>query len=145
MQVADILRAKGPAVMTITPDETIQTLAKRLKDHHIGSLIVSGDGQSLDGIVSERDIAYGLAEHGSSLHQMKVSQLMTKNVTTCSREDSLNDVMKVMTQKRVRHLPVKDGSAVVGVVSIGDILKHRIEEAKLEANVMRDYAIAARR
>lgn len=105
---------------------------------------MSDDGKSIDGIISERDLAYGLAAHGSKLPGIAVSELMTKAVIVCSPEDSVTDVMKLMTERRTRHLPVKDGDRLVGIISIGDVLKHRLGEMQLEANVLRDYAIAAR-
>jgi CBS domain-containing protein len=108
-------------------------------------MVVSSDGRSVDGMVSERDVAYALAAHGSGLTTLPVSRLMTKAVLVCSPEDSILHVMKLMTQRRIRHLPVKKGDQLVGIISIGDVLKHRLDELELEANVMRDYAVAARR
>jgi CBS domain-containing protein len=145
MKVADILRIKGSAVKTVTPDETALELAEQLRAEQIGAMIVSDDGSSIDGIISERDLAYGLVAHGSELPRIAVAKLMTKVVLVCSPEDSITDVMKLMTQRRIRHLPVKDGAQLVGIVSIGDVLKHRLGEVQLEANVLRDYAMAARR
>jgi CBS domain-containing protein len=145
MNVADILRIKGSTVKTVTSDETALGLSHKLRIEHIGAMIVSNDGKSIDGIISERDLAYGLAAYGSQLPRMAVSKLMTKVVVTCSPEDSITDAMKLMTQRRVRHLPVKDGDQLVGIISIGDVLKHRLGEVELEVNVLRDYAIAARR
>ena len=107
-------------------------------------MIVSDDGRSIDGIISERDLAYALAAHGSELPRIAVSELMTRAVVVCSPEDSITDVMKLMTQRRIRHLPVKDGDQLVGIISIGDVLKHRLGEVELEANVLRDYAVASR-
>jgi CBS domain-containing protein len=145
MRVADILRIKGSTVKTVTPDETALELSEKLNAAQIGAMIVSEDGTSIDGIISERDLAYGLAEHGRELPRIAVSKLMTKLVLVCSPEDSITDVMKLMTQRRIRHLPVKDGGQLVGSISIGDVLKHRLGEVQLEANVLRDYAMAARR
>jgi len=145
MKVADILRVKGSAVKTVTSDVTALELSERLRAEHIGAMIVSNDGRSIDGIISERDLAYGLAAHGGMLPKIAVSKLMTKVVVVCSPEDSITDVMKLITQRRIRHLPVKDGDQLVGIISIGDVLKHRLDEMQLEANVLRDYAIAARR
>ena len=145
MKVADILRVKGSAVKTVTSDVTALELSERLRAEHIGAMIVSNDGRSIDGIISERDLAYGLAAHGGMLPKIAVSELMTKVVVVCSPEDSITDVMKLITQRRIRHLPVKDGDQLVGIISIGDVLKHRLDEMQLEANVLRDYAIAARR
>lgn len=145
MKVADILRVKGSAVKTVTSDVTALELSERLRAERIGAMIVSNDGRSIDGIISERDLAYGLAAHGGMLPKIAVSKLMTKVVVVCSPEDSITDVMKLITQRRIRHLPVKDGDQLVGIISIGDVLKHRLDEMQLEANVLRDYAIAARR
>jgi len=144
MKVADILRIKGSVVKTVAPHETALLLAGHLRAEQIGALVVSTDGNSIDGIVSERDLAYGLATHGTRLPTIPISELMTKAVVVCSPEDSVTDVMKLMTQRRIRHVPVKDGDQLVGIISIGDVLKHRLGELQLEANVLRDYAAAAR-
>jgi CBS domain-containing protein len=145
MKVADILRIKGSVVKTVTPDKTALEFSEQLRAEQIGAMVVSDDGRSIDGIISERDLAYALAAHGSELSRIAVSKLMTRVVVVCSPEDSITDVMKLMTQRRIRHLPVKDGDHLVGIISIGDVLKHRLGEVELEANVLRDYAIAARR
>ena len=144
MLVSDIMNVKGHEVKTIHSGDTALCLAKRLKSERVGALVVSDDGQSLDGIISERDLAYGLAVHGANLHGIAVSVLMTKAVITCSPKETIVDVMQVMTQRRVRHLPVLDGNRLIGLISIGDVLKHRLGEMQLEANVLRDYAIANR-
>jgi CBS domain-containing protein len=144
MSVADILKSKGTAVMTVRPTETIGGLAQRLRLAGVGAMIVSRDGQSLDGIVTERDIAYALPEHLDDLHVMRVSDLMTGTVVTCSPQDSIADAARIMTMRRIRHLPVKEGGRLVGVISIGDVLKHRLTEIELEARVLRDLALAAR-
>ena len=144
MKVADILRIKGSVVKTVAPHETAVLLSGYLRADQIGALVVSTDGNSIDGIVSERDLAYGLATHGVRLPTISISELMTKAVVVCSPEDSVTDVMKLMTQRRIRHVPVKDGDQLVGIISIGDVLKHRLGELQLEANVLRDYAAVAR-
>jgi len=144
MKVADILQSKGPAVKTVRPDVTALELSEQLRAERIGAMIVSADGASIDGIISERDLAYGLAAHGSKLARVTVERLMTKVVVVCSPEDSIAEVMSVMTQRRIRHLPVKSGDRLVGIISSGDVLKHRLGEMQLEANVLRDYAIARR-
>jgi CBS domain-containing protein len=108
MKVADILRIKGSAVKTVPSHETALLLSERLRAERIGALIVSNDGRTIDGIISERDLAYGLATHGSMLPKIPVSELMTKAVIVCSPEDSITDVIKLMIQRRIRHLPVKD-------------------------------------
>jgi len=145
MKVADIIRIKGSVVKTVAPDKTALELSERLRAEQIGAMVVSDDGRSIDGIISERDLAYALAAHGSDLSRILVSELMTRVVVVCSPEDSITDAMKLMTQRRIRHLPVKEGDQLVGIISIGDVLKHRLGEVELEANVLRDYAIAARR
>jgi len=142
MNVADILRTKGGLVTTVSASASALVVAQRLRRERIGAMIVSNDGSSIEGIISERDLAYGLATHAARLPNVAASDLMTKTVITCSPRDTISQVAKVMTQQRIRHLPVKDGQRLVGIVTIGDILKHRLEEVQLEANVLRDYAIA---
>ena len=144
MRVADILKVKGNAVMAVRPTEAIQAVAKRLQQDRVGAMVVSSDGASLDGIITERDVALGLAIYGTELCALPVSTLMITTVVTCSPEDSVADVAKIMTERRLRHLPVKEGRKLVGVVSIGDVLKHRLVEVQLELNVLRDIVIARR-
>jgi CBS domain-containing protein len=140
MKVADILKTKGSAVKTVRADETALDLAEMLRTERIGAAIVTQDGRRIDGIVSERDVAYALAAHASRLPTVLVETLMTKVVVVCSPDDSINQVMNVMTRERIRHLPVKSGEQLVGIISIGDVLKHRLSEVQLEADVLRDFA-----
>jgi len=142
MKVSNVLDVKGTDVFTVRPEETINTLSHRLRALRVGAIIVSSDGSTVDGIISERDVAFGLAEHGADLLEMKVSDLMTRSVVTCTRDSSISDLMKQMTQRRIRHLPVVENGKLVGVISIGDIVKHRLAEMQAETDVMRDYAIA---
>jgi CBS domain-containing protein len=142
MTVADILRIKGASVTTVSSSASAVVVAQRLQRERIGAMIVTNDGSSIEGIISERDLAYGLATHVGNLPHVAVSELMTKAVITCSPRDSVSEIAKVMTQRRIRHLPVKDGHQLVGIITIGDVLKHRLDEVQLEANVLRDYAIA---
>jgi CBS domain-containing protein len=144
MRVADILKGKGRSVMTVKPSETIGGLAQRLRLAGVGAMIVSRDGQTMDGIISERDIAYALPAHAEELHELRVSELMTVSVVTCSPEDLISDIAKTMTIHRIRHLPVKESGKLVGVISIGDVLAHRLSEMELERNVLRDIALAGR-
>ena len=144
MKVSDIIQTKGSVVKTVRPESSARELSVRLHAEQIGAMVVSSDGKSIEGIVTERDLAYGLAAHGSDLPTIAISRLMTKVVVVCSPEDSITYAMKLMTQRRVRHLPVKQGDQLVGIISIGDVLKHRLDELELEANVMRDYAVAVR-
>jgi len=144
MKVADILKKKGSTVKTVRPDETALELSEQLRAEHIGAAVVSVDGNTINGIISERDLAYGLAAHASRLPTVMVERLMTQVVVSCSPDDTIDQVMQVMTQKRIRHLPVKQGEALVGIISIGDVLKSRLSEIQLEADVLRDYARARR-
>jgi CBS domain-containing protein/beta-phosphoglucomutase-like phosphatase (HAD superfamily) len=141
MRVSDILKIKGPAVKTIAPGATMRALAQGLRAEAVGAMVVKDANGGVQGIISERDLARGLAEYGSDLPSMPVSALMTKAVITCAPEDSVAAVAKVMTQRRIRHLPVVAGGTLAGVISIGDVLKYRLDEVQLEANVLRDYAI----
>lgn len=144
MKVADILETKGREVMTVGPSDTIRNLAQLLKTKNVGAMIVSENGSSVDGIVSERDIAYGFATHGIDLADQLVKDIMSKKVVTCSSNDTIAYVANIMTQRRIRHIPVEEGKKLIGVISVGDVVKHRLDEMQLEANVLRDYAIAAR-
>jgi CBS domain-containing protein len=144
VKVNDILKAKGRTVKTVRPDETALELSEQLRAERIGAAIVSADGTTISGIISERDLAYGLAAHASKLPTVTVDRLMTRGVVVCSLEDTIDEVTKVMIQQRIRHLPVKSGDRLVGIISIGDVLKHRLMEVQLEADVLRDYAIARR-
>ena len=142
MQVDNILKRKQPAVLWVSPVLSIGEVAERLRSADVGVMIVSNDGELLKGLISERDIAHGLAVHGAALLSLKVSDLMTRSVITCALKDSVADIERIMTMRRIRHIPVVDGGKVVGVVSIGDVLKSKISEIELEANVLRDLAVA---
>ena len=144
MKVADILHAKGSSVVSVPPTATIMTLVHRLKMERVGAAIVTHDGTTIDGIISERDVAWGLAEHGADLLNLRVGDVMTKSVLTCAPDDTITSIARIMTERRLRHLPVLSQGDLVGVVSIGDVVKHRIDEMQLEANVLRDYATARR-
>lgn len=142
MKVSEILKNKGSEVKSITGGESIWALANRLRSDSIGALVVMRPDGGIDGIISERDIARGLAEHGSILPSKLVSDLMTRTVITCSPDDSVSGISRVMTQRRIRHLPVVENGKVVGLISIGDVLSHRLDQMQKEVNVLRDYAIA---
>lgn len=142
MRVADILKVKGSSVKTIEPGATLKTFAHQLNAESVGAMVVRDSAGGLTGIISERDLVRGFSEYGVELAGMKVSDLMTRAVVTCSPDDGVAAVAKVMTQRRIRHLPVVKDGALVGLVSIGDVLKHRLDEVQLEANVLRDFAIA---
>ena len=142
MTVQNILNEKGTKVATVRPHETIGTLVHKLKLENIGSVVVSQDGKRVDGIISERDIVRGLAAHGAELLAMRVDKLMIRDVLTCAPGDSVKDVMQTMTSRRVRHLPVVEKGKMVGVVSIGDVVKDRLQDVEMEARVLRDYITA---
>jgi CBS domain-containing protein len=142
MSVGEILKAKGSDVETIDGDASVLDAAERLRDQTIGALVVSSDGNVVEGIFSERDVVRGVADHRDSLLGMKVRDLMTKSVATCSPEDGVENVMLQMTEHRARHFPVIDGGRLVGIVSIGDVVKNRLDEVQLERNVLRDSYIA---
>jgi CBS domain-containing protein len=144
MTVANILTGKRTAVLWVPPSLSVGALAERLRSSGVGVMIVSNDGELLMGLISERDIAHGLAVHGAALLSLKVADLMARSVITCTPGDSVAEVARIMTMRRIRHIPVMDGGRVVGVVSIGDVLKSRISEIEIEAGVLRDLAVAHR-
>ena len=139
MHVKQILKNKGTAVETIRPDATIGDATDRLKAKRIGVLVVSTNGITVDGILSERDIVGGLADYGASLLDQKVDSLMTKEVKTCSIEDTVHSVMELMSDRRIRHVPVVQDGVLAGIVSIGDAVKNRLNELENEASSLRDY------
>ncbi len=143
MKVSSILKAKGAHVETTRPDTTVYTVVWDLKLKGIGAFVVSEDGRAVLGLISERDIVRGLTEHGAKLLALPVSQLMTSPVVTCAPEESITAVMARMTRHRVRHLPVVEGGSLCGIVSIGDVVKHRLDELELEANILRENLIAS--
>lgn len=143
MKVGDILRIKGSRVVTVAPHITIDALAHRLMLERIGAVpVIDGTGR-VTGIVSERDFVTGLAQHGAALGEKRVDELMTTNVVACHPDASVKEVMQLMTARRVRHLPVIDEGKLVGIVSIGDIVKNRLDDMEMETNVLRDALIAA--
>ncbi len=144
MKVASILKMKGAHVVTVRPNETIQHAAAKLRLEGVGALIVSHDGVTINGMITERDITKGFADHGADLASKHVRDLMEAGVLTCKPDDGIADVARLMTDRRLRHLPVRDGSRLAGILSVGDILKYRLDELELEARVMQDVAIAHR-
>ena len=144
MKVREILDAKGHSVVTIRSDATLSTAVHRLALERIGALVVSDDGVRVAGILSERDVVTGLARDGADLLAAgrRVADLMTRNVVTCGPDDTVKRLMAEMTRRRVRHLPVVVGDRLVGIVSIGDVVKSRLGEVELEATVLREAYIA---
>lgn len=142
MYVMAILKSKGDRLETISPDSTAHDAVQKLRGRGIGSLIVSRDGKTVDGIISERDILRGLAEQGGSILERKVNELMTRDVITCRPEDDADRLMSLMTENRIRHVPVLSGDDLIGVISIGDVVKAALTEMRAEAESMRSYIAA---
>jgi CBS domain-containing protein len=139
MRIGEIIRSKpDQAVVTIGPDAGVRELIAKLAEHNIGALIVSADGDSLDGIVSERDVVRHLHSDGTVVNNV-VSAIMTQVVETCSPDDDLDEVMQTMTSRRFRHIPVVQDGALVGIVSIGDVVKHKIGQLEFERDQLDGY------
>jgi len=138
MSVALILKAKGTHVETTRPDASLYSVVWNLKVKGIGAQVVSEDGTTVLGLISERDIVRGLTQHGTKLLALPASELMTSPAVTCTPGESIRAVMARMTRYRVRHLPVVEGGKLCGIVSIGDLVKHRLDELELETNVLRE-------
>ena len=139
MLIASVLRAKGTFVATIEPDRTVADLLDVLGHHNVGALVVTADGLAIDGVVSERDVARHMSREGSQLLERPVSAIMTQKVRTCTSNDSVEDVMRVMTRERIRHVPVVDQGTLVGIVSIGDVVKNRLDELEGERDDLIKY------
>jgi len=138
MNVETILRAKGRDVATISPEASIGEAVRALASRGIGALVVSEDGTTVEGILSERDIVRALADLGGALLDAKVAELMTRRVHTATPTDAIEDLMGMMTQKRIRHLPVvSEEGGLCGIVSIGDVVKNRLDEIEFEASSLR--------
>ena len=139
MRIRDVLDAKpSKDVITISPDAGVRELIALLAEHNIGALIVSSDGSTMDGIVSERDVVRRMHSDGTVIDNT-VGRIMTEVVQTCSPDDDLDDVMKVMTEGRFRHIPVCAGTDLVGIVSIGDLVKHKIDQLQFERDQLDSY------
>ena len=140
MQISQLLRHKGREVATVVGSESVRTALGLLAEKGIGALVVSEDGRHVEGIVSERDVARGLHEHGAGLLAEPVSSLMTAEVHTCPPTASVHDLAQTMTDHRVRHVPVVDDDGLlIGIVSIGDVVKARLDELEAEQRHMVDY------
>jgi CBS domain-containing protein len=145
MKVREILDAKGRGVVTVRPEATVATALDRLVRERIGALVVSGDGRRVAGVLFERDVVRALAAEGAALVAggRRVAEVMTREVATCAPEDDVGQVMAEMTRRRVRHLPVVEGGGLVGIVSIGDVVKSRLEETEGETATLRDAYLAS--
>jgi len=143
MTVETILRQKGSDVATITPEASIKTAADWLRAKQIGALVVTR-GEALLGLVSERDIVHAFSRHGEAVASMPVKDFIAQGLITVEPDDSLNHVMRLMTRHRVRHVAVLQDRKLAGIISIGDVVKRRLDNMELEANVLRDAYIAKR-
>ena len=139
MRINQVLQAKQLRdVVTISPDAGVRELVATLAEHNIGALIVSADGKTMDGIVSERDVVRRMHSDGTVIDNT-VGAIMTEVVKTCTPEDELDDVMRTMTEGRFRHIPVCDGDRLVGIVSIGDLVRHKIDRLQFERDQLDSY------
>jgi CBS domain-containing protein len=139
MIVKSILSTKGNNVISIEPTATLGAAVNMLAQHRIGALLVLGPDRRVIGILSERDIVRVLAERGADVLTQPLSQVMTRKVVTCSQADTVGVLMERMTTGKFRHIPVVEQDQVIGVVSIGDVVKHRLQEIEHESNALRDY------
>ncbi|HYD32172.1 MAG TPA: CBS domain-containing protein [Azospirillaceae bacterium] len=140
MHVAAILKRKGTKVVTTTPDQPIASVAHRLTTHRIGAVVVTGPNDEILGIISERDIIRGLTRHAERALALTAGDLMTREVLTCLPQDTIADLMAIMTARRIRHLPVLVDGRLGGMISIGDVVKARLDETELEVETLRGYA-----
>jgi CBS domain-containing protein len=139
MHITQVLRRKGSQVATIEAGESVRAALAVLSERGIGALVVSADGQQIDGILSERDLARGFHEHGAALLTRPVSDVMTAEVHTCVPGASVHELARLMTDLRVRHVPVVEDGRLIGIVSIGDVVKARLDELEAERNQLVDY------
>jgi len=139
MTVKAILSAKGSEVLTIEPNTNVAAAARLLAERKIGALVVTGADRRVIGIVSERDLVQELAAHGAASLDLPLTDVMTRKVTTCSASDTISSVMEKMTAGKFRHLPVLEQGRLVGIVSIGDVVKHRLQQMEREQSALRDY------
>jgi len=144
MKVTEILRAKGANVLTVWPGASVRSAIDRMARAGVGALAVVDDSGALVGLLSERDVVRALAADGDAAMSRAVSDVTSRHVVTCSKDDSLSDLMAMMTDRRVRHLPVIDDGRIIGIVSIGDLVKARLHELETESQVLRDAYLRVR-
>jgi len=143
MRISDVLRGRERGVVTVRPDTLVQDLLALMAEHNIGACIVSGDGQAVDGIVSERDVVRALVGEGIALLSAPVSSIATLEVHTADPDTHIDDLMRLMTQERIRHVPVVVKGSLTAIVSIGDVVKKRIDELEYERQHLVDYISSA--
>ena len=139
MLISDVLQTKGRKVVTIRPDQTVKDAVERLAEHRIGALVVEDQLKPV-GIFSERDLVNRLAKSGARAYEFEVRELMSTPVISGSPTDTIDQTLALMTARRIRHLPILVGGELVGIVSLGDLVKHRMEAKELEANVLLDLS-----
>lgn len=139
MKVSRILQFKGNEVTTVSPDRPILDIVTMLREQGIGAVVVVGDDGAIAGILSERDIVHALADRATDLARLRAADLMTARVSICEPDRHVNDVMKLMTEGRFRHVPVVDDGRLVGIISIGDVVRARIEELEREREALQHY------
>ncbi len=139
MLVSNILSVKGNAVVTVAPTATLSEAAALLSERRIGALVVTGAGRRITGIVSERDIVRMLARQGAKALDMPLTEVMTRKVVTCAASDTISAIMERMTAGKFRHIPVVEDDRLAGIVSIGDVVKMRLQEMEHEQSALRDY------
>lgn len=143
MTVASILKHKGAYVETVRPNATVQQVCNQLSSKHIGAAVVLGPAGEVIGVVSERDIIHAVSKHGPGALTRSIDEIMTRDVVSCRLTDTPDALMEIMTRGRFRHVPVVEGGRLIGIVSIGDVVKRRIEDGDLERHAMRDYITQA--
>jgi len=139
MKISDVVRHKGDNVVTVKPGDSVEAMLEVLAEHRIGAVVVSADGSSIDGIVSERDVVRQLVSAGRDMLGRAVSDIMTTEVETAGLDDDLVDIATSMTNGRFRHMPVVVGGKLRGIVSLGDVVKHRLEEIQAERDQLIRY------
>lgn len=140
MSVEAILKSKGRNVFSVRPDHSVAEAAALMSSKRVGVALVCDAKGRLMGVVSERDIVAGITQYGKGLLEMPVRNIMTSPVVTCAPGDSVKKIMEIMTERRIRHLPVVEGDEILGMVSIGDAVNYRLHEAQMETAVLRDFA-----
>lgn len=142
MFVSDILSHKGGLVFTVSLGSTVAQIAQQLSTRRIGAVLVMADAGNVTGIVSERDLVRAFSRHGAAALELEASQVMTRDVVTCHPDDPIEHVMGLMTSGRFRHLPVMDRDELIGLISIGDVVKARLEETQHETEALKAYISA---
>ena len=139
MKLAELIKGKPKDIVKIRANSKIADAANTMTGNKIGALLVEDDAGEIAGILSERDIVRGMGPHGADLHDVEVAELMTRDVIHCTPQDTVNEALAMMTDRRIRHLPVFEGDQLVGLISIGDLVKCRIMEVQSEAEALRQY------